>query len=113
MWRITAAEADVEQLRTRLEDEYGLIEPQVREHPTLQRSMREQFNLAVDATTGLIESGALGAGPYTVTLTGHATADHGQVEGERQFVSIDVSGATGLSSGQPRALAEQAGSRPI
>jgi hypothetical protein len=52
----------------------------------------EQVAAAKKAATLLIESGALGEGPFTVNLSGHANAGHTQSLGWSQdSISINVS----------------------
>lgn len=80
-----------EALREQLEAEFGQV-ARPDGYEALERSTREQFSTAADAITGMVESGALGEGPYSVTLTGHATARHSAIEGERQMLTIVVAG---------------------
>jgi hypothetical protein len=60
--------------------------------PELERAFEEQYGLAVDAACMLIEAGAAGPGPFIVTLTGHATARHGAVDGQAQQITLSIAG---------------------
>lgn len=101
-WRFAGVKApDADQMRQRLTERYEQFAGALAEQPELERSTREQFNLVVDSITGLIESGALGPGPFIVTLTGNATAGHQPYPGEQQHLQLSVSGAQPTSNAQP------------
>jgi hypothetical protein len=51
----------------------------------------EQFTVAVTAAQTIIDSGAVGAGPYTVTLAGHANPGHANTDGwANDIVTVSV-----------------------
>jgi hypothetical protein len=50
---------------------------------------REQFEAAKHAAIGIIDSGAVGAGPFKVVISGHARTDH---EAAGQYEAAEVIG---------------------
>ena len=69
----------------------GATEPQLGDHNPARHESIAQHAQAVEMAVRLIDSGTLGEGPFTVSLSGHANPSHADVYGwANDQISVNV-----------------------